>query len=330
MCSRTSRGDVGEVHCGRTDVRPEAGAELIRTPGWNLPDRSPPSNDAMSPEPTRGASRVSAANHRPPGPKGKHWVTLPEPHDRVERIDALLADVVDLDGMVKVSYDSFDGSAARLLAIWAPLLPDDAEARALVLWAVEQRDRSHIGLFHALHGEVTRALLERSMGAPKAARIIDDLGAALLFQFHTDRVLGLELPAILEKDALRTLLAAAWPRAKSGKERHALPIVRRFSDLVTQGKLGSALGMCSEKITFPGAPCAPFQTRTVQFEDESLVFGPAFHYVTDLAERGGWYHVPGGASERRTGPGYGKGVDLWLEGRFIPMGNPKGMAPRAR
>jgi hypothetical protein len=158
---------------------------------------------------------------------------------------------------------------------------------------------------------------------------MDDLGAALLFQFHTDRVLGLEVPAVLDRDALRSLLALAFPRATSGRLRHALPIVRRFTDAVTQGKLGSALGMCSKPITFPGAPCAPFQTRTVRFEDESLVFGPAFHYVTDLGERGGWYHVPGGASERRTGPGYGKGVDLWTEGRFLPLGNPKGEPPRA-
>jgi len=51
--------------------------------------------------------------------------------------------------------------------------------------------------------------------------------------------------------------------------------------------------------------------------------------VTDMGERGGWYHVPGGASERRTGPGYGKGVDLWAEGRFLPMGDVSGRAPRA-
>jgi hypothetical protein len=87
--------------------------------------------------------------------------------------------------------------------------------------------------------------------------------------------------------------------------------------------------MCSAPVEFPGAPCAPFQTRSVRFEDESLVFGPAFHYVTDLGERGGWYHVPGGASERRMGPGYGKGVPLWAEGRFLPLGPVRGRAPRA-
>jgi hypothetical protein len=39
--------------------------------------------------------------------------------------------------------------------------------------------------------------------------------------------------------------------------------------------------------------------------------------------------VPGGASERRTGPGYGKGVDLWAEGRFLPLGPVTGAPPRA-
>ena len=323
-----SSGAVGEVHCGRTDVRPAGWSGAYPHAGWTLSDRSPP-HSVAPPEPTRGATRVAAANHRPPGERGKRWVTLPEPHDRLERITALLADVADLDGMVRVSYDAFDRSASRLLAVWAPLLPDDAEARALAAWAPAQPDRSLLGLFYALHGEATRALLERSIGARRASRIIDDLGAALLFQFHTDRVLALEVPAVLDATALRSLLAGAWSRARSGPARHALPIVRRFADPVTQGKLGSALGLCSDKVTFPGAPCAPFQTRSVRFEDESLVFGPAFHYVTDLADRGGWYHVPGGASERRSGPGYGKGVDLWAQGRFIALGNVKGKPPCA-
>ena len=184
-------------------------------------------------------------------------------------------------------------------------------------------------MFHALHAEATRALLERTLGEHEASRIIDHLGAALLFQYHLDRVLALEVPDLLDAAQLRELLARAWARAKSGTVRAELPIVRRFADPVTQGKLGSALGLCSKPVTFPGAPCAPFQTRTVRFEGETMVFGPAFHYVADLGETGGWYHVPGGASERRRGPGYGKGVDLWAEGRFLPLGPASGKPPRA-
>jgi hypothetical protein len=108
-----------------------------------------------------------------------------------------------------------------------------------------------------------------------------------------------------------------------------MPVLRRFSDPLTQGKLGGALGFCSAPVTFPGAPCAPFQSRSVRFEGQRMFFGPAFHYVTDLGDRGGFYHVPGGASEQRRGPGYGKGIDLWAEGRFLPLGPVKGPPPRA-
>jgi len=252
---------------------------------------------------------------------------MPEPSARFDRITKLLADVCDLDGLVRVSYDAFDESAASLMAVWATHLPDDADARALIAWAPAQRDRSQLGLFHALHSELTRALLAKLIGQQATSRLVDDLGAALLFQFHTDRVLALESPALLDAEKLHALVAAAWPRAKSGTERSALPIERRFVDPLTQGKLGRALGLCSAPIRFPGAPCAPFQTRTVTFEGESMVFGPAFHYLTDLGERGGWYHVPGGASERRRGPGYGKGVDEWANGKFLPLGPVKGRHP---
>ena len=324
-----STGAVGDVHSGRVDVRPEGWSGAYPRAGWDLADRSPPANDAARPEPGRGADRVVAANHRPEGERGQRWCTMPEPSERFERITELLQGVRDLDGMVRVSYDEFDRCAARMLAVWAPLLPDDAEARALVNWGPEQRDRSQLGLFHALHGEATRGLLERSIGTQRAGRIMDELGAALIFQYHLDRVLALERLDLLDRAQLRDLLARAWSRAKGGSARKGLPVERRFFDLVTQGKLGGALGMCSAAVEFPGAPCAPFQTRSVRFEDESLVFGPAFHYVTDLGERGGWYHVPGGASERRTGPGYGKGVSLWAEGRFLPLGPVRGRAPRA-
>lgn len=323
-------GAVGDIHSGCVDARPEGWTGAYPTAGWEMTERPPPSNDGARPEPRRDRERIAAANHRPDGEQGKKWTTLPEPHDRFNRIMELLEGVSDLDGMVNVSYDAFDKCAERCLAVWAPHLPADPEARALVAWGAAQSDRSQLGLFHALHVAMTRALLERWLGAKEAARLIDDLGAALLFQYHLDRVLVLEVPALLDAAQLREMLAGAWSVAKSTPARGQLPIERRFADLITQGKAGSALGFCSEKIAFPGAPCAPFQTRRVRFEDETLVFGPAFHYVTDLGERGGWYHVPGGASEKRLGPGWGKGVDLWVDGRFLPLGPVSGRPPRAR
>lgn len=323
-----TEGAIGEVHLCRVDQRPHGWSGAYPFPGWERDGTAPPAAEDLRPPPTHGVDRIVSANNRAPGLAGARWATLPEPHDRFDRITALLEDVDDADGMVRVSYDAFDGSAARLCEVWGPHMPDDPEARGLVEWAKTQRDRSRLGLFHALHLEVSRAVLERWMGEREASRVVDDLCAVLLFQFHLDRVLSLEKPDLLDAKGLKAVLARAWPRAKVSPARAALPIVRRFHDALTQGKLGGALGLCSKPVMFPGAPCAPFQTRSFRFEDEAMVFGPAFHFVTDMSRRGGWYHLPGGASERRTGPGYGKGIDLWAEGRFIALGPKDGDPPR--
>jgi acyl-homoserine lactone acylase PvdQ len=321
-------GAVAEVHAGRVDVRPAGWTGAYPRPAWDLPTRTPAADEANRPQATFGADRVVAANHRPAADTNGAWCTLPEPHHRYERLTELLEGVTDLDGMVRASYDAFDGSANRLLAAWAPHLPDDEEARALVEWSKEQRDRSRLGVFYELHKEASRALLRRFIDEKRTSRLVDGLGALLLFQYHVDRVLALEEPDLLDAAGLAAILREAWKTSKASAARGALPLERRFIDPITQGKLGGALGLCSPKITFPGAPCAPFQTRSVSFEGESLAFGPAFHYVTDLADRGGFYHIPGGASEKLGGPGYGKGVDLWAEGRFLPLGTPKSRAPK--
>ena len=323
-----SSGAIGEVHLGRVDKRPHDWTGAYPYPGWKLDGTTPPADDDARPPATHGALRVVSANNRAPGAAGAKWATLPEPHDRFDRITELLEGVDDLEGLLRVSYDEYDGCAARLTEVWAPHLPDDPDARALVLWAPRQEDRSRLGLFHALHVEVTRLLLQRWLGENEASRIIDDLGEGLYFQFHIDQVLALEKPELLDAAGLRDLLARALPRAKTSAIRTTFPIVRRFADPITQGKLGRAFGLCSKPVMFPGGPCAPFQTRVVRFEDETLAFGPAFHYVTDMSKRGGFYHLPGGASESPTGPGYGKGVDLWAEGKLIALGPDAGDPPR--
>jgi hypothetical protein len=43
--------------------------------------------------------------------------------------------------------------------------------------------------------------------------------------------------------------------------------------------------------------------------------------LMDMSQRGAWYNMPGGASESRFGPGYGKGLQAWLEGSLLPLGS---------
>ena len=246
--------------------------------------------------------------------QGSAWATLPEPayrHDRlVQILDAL--DGATLTDLVQASYDDRDLCMERLAPVWEALMP-----------GAEKIER---GLFHALHEQVVVALLARDLGLEAAVRFSEELGGTLLFEAHLDRALALERPELLGEDELRAALAEALPRARERVAR-TWPVHARFSNTITQGKEPAFLGLSSAQMRFPGGPTSVFQSRRVDFMGQELLFGPAFHLVFDMSQPGAWYHVPGGASERRFGPGYGRGVDLWCEGRFLPLGSPRGEPP---
>ncbi len=94
-----------------------------------------------------------------------------------------------------------------------------------------------------------------------------------------------------------------------------------------RGKLPRPLGFDSQVVAPPGGPTVPFQLREVAFAGMKLYFGPAFHLVIDLSQPGAWFHIPGGASARRFGPGYGQGIGEWLTGQFFPLGPATGRPP---
>jgi acyl-homoserine lactone acylase PvdQ len=261
---------------------------------------------------------VVSANERADGPGGEAWVTLPEPDYRLERIRTLVAEATDLDDLVAISYDTFDRCRDRLLPIWEPLLPDEVDARQIDL-----------PLFHALHHEAVIGLLSPHLGGARTERMFDELAVTLYYQANLDRVLALERPDLLDEAGLREVLAGAWPKARARvvNGHWPMPVRGRFKNLFTQGKLPAFLGFSTKPVTLPGGPFAPFQTRLVRMAGEEMVFGPAFHLVFDMSRKGAWYNLPGGASERRLGPGYGKGVPDWLEGRFIPLGDAEGPTP---
>lgn len=322
-----SSGRIAEVHTGRVDERPEEWTGAYPYPGTRLPERAPKADEDARPPPTRDATRIVAANQRHASVRGAAWATLPEPDYRARRLEQTLAGVRDLHGMLACSYDDYDGCAARMLPRWLPLLPRDEDARLLGEWMGRasrgertRADARALGLFSALHHELTRALLAPFIGAGETSRLLDHLGGGLLFQYHIDAALALERPDLVDEGRLEDLLAQAWPRARV--TRPSAPIRTRFVDPITEGRLGRALGLSSAAYELPGGPCAPFQTREVAFEGKRLVFGPAFHYATDMRARGGYYHLPGGAAEYPTGPGYGAGVDLWARGELVLLGPP--------
>jgi penicillin amidase len=329
-------GDVACVHTGQVDRRPDGWTGAYPRKGWDLASRTP---DVLAEEARPiglGADRVASANQRVDGPNGEVWCTLPEPRYRHARIAKLLAaeERIDLRRLVEISYDEHDGCAARLLPVWAPHLPRESLVDGLVRWGAEQRSRQNrdgrrmLGLFHALHGEVVREVLAPLVGERQAARMIDELYAVILFQDQLDDALALERPELVDERTLAAALVRAWPRAKDLVERgFPVPGRSKFKNVLLQGKLPDVLGFDTAPIDLPGGPVAPFQTRIIEFDGERIVAGPAFHLVMDMSKPGAWYHVPGGASEKRHGPGYGRGVDEWRRGGFFPLGDPTGSPP---
>lgn len=329
-------GDVARVTTGQIDVRPEGWTGAYPRKGWDLASRTP----ACLAEETRPCGFdlpvAVSANQRTSGPNGEVWCSLPEPRYRHERLTHLMNDggEMDLRRLTRASYDEHDGCAARLVPVWSRHLPGDTEALALRRWASLQGDRLDdagrrlMGLFHALHAEVVRIVLERRFGERAASRIVVGLSAALFFQHHLDDALALEKPHLLGEEELAAALARAWPRAK---ERAAkgfdVPVRTKFKNMLLQGKLPLAFGFDTPPVLLPGGPVAAFQTRIIEFEGERIVGGPAFHLAIDMSQPGAWYHVPGGAAEKRYGPGYGAGVEEWLRGVFLPLGDAAGAPP---
>lgn len=318
-----ARGDIASIVTGTIDRKsddysgayPLVGASLSAA----LPEAIPEGDRPIALRPSLGA--LVSANQGGQGPHRARWCTFPEAPYRFERISELLAErkLHDPASLLRISYDTFDGSARRLLPVWAPLLPPHPLAQALVTWAETQADRSLVSLFGKLYEEACFLLLEQDL--PRAdARRLREWSAIAFYQDQLDRVLSLECPELLGKAELEALLHAAFDTALAEHAKHDVPLRTRFAHLVTRGRSPAFLGFDSPPIELPGSPVAPFQCRISPISGERLVYAPAFHLLMDMKQRGAWYNLPGGASESRFGPGYGKGLSPWLEGTLHPLG----------
>ncbi len=318
-----AHGAIASVVTGQMDQRPDGFSGAYPRASSAVAERNPgpvpESERPISVRPENGA--LASANQGGQGPKRDVWCSFPEPPYRFQRISALLAAQPehDLQSLLAISYDVVDLSARRLLAAWKDLLPEHPLARALVSWAAEQRDRKLLQLFDKLHEEACFALLAADLPSVDARRF-EQMSALAFYQDQLDSLLALEQPELLGQDELRRVLSVAFAEALTRYESHEVPVRLRFKHLVTQGKSPPFLGLDSALVELPGSPMTPFQCRMSYVAGERLVYAPAFHLLFDMSQPGGWYNLPGGASESRFGAGYGKGVGEWLEGTLLPLG----------
>jgi len=318
-----SSGGIASIVTGTIDQKPAAYSGAYPRGGASLalaaPEPVPESERPISVRPAAGV--LVSANQGGQGPHRARWCTFPEAPYRFQRIGELLAarETHDAESLLRISYDSLDGSARRLLPIWARFLPDQPLARALVAWAPEQVDRSLVSLFGKLYEEACFLLLEQDLERPVARRM-REWSAVAFYQDRLDRLLALECPELLDEAELAEILRVAFPVAVAERASHDVPVRARFAHLLTRGRSPAFLGFDSPEVEFPGSPVAPFQCRVSPISGERLLYAPAFHLLMDMGSRGAWYNLPGGASESRFGPGYGKGLEAWLEGTLKPLG----------
>jgi penicillin amidase len=318
-----SSGSIASIVTGTIDQRPGdySGAypRVGPTLSEEIPEAVPESERPMAVNPPEGV--LVSANQGGQGPHVARWCTFPEVPYRFQRIGELLRAREQHEplSLLRISYDTLDGCARRLLPVWDTLLPEHPLARKLVAWAPEQRDRSLLSLFQKLYEETCFLLLEQDLGRP-AARRFREWSALAIYQAQLDRLLSLASPELLSEAELREVLRAAFAVALADHTRHDVPVKLRFAHLVTRGKSPAFLGFDSAEIELPGSPDTPFQCRVSPISGERLVYAPAFHLLMDMSRPGAWYNMPGGASESRFGPGYGKGVTGWLEGSLLPLG----------
>ncbi|MCB9640573.1 MAG: penicillin acylase family protein [Myxococcales bacterium] len=334
------QGNIGVIKSGAVDKRPDGWTGTYPRQAWDLATRDFEhlSKDVtpQSYNPEEGV--IVSANERRDGLDGSRWINLPEPHYRFERLGEILArrDKHTLRSLAEASYDEIDRCASRMMKVWAPLLPEDEAFQELGRWALEQepiRDRAlhrqQMALFHAVHHELLHEVLLSSLNAKKAHHLLHDVTFGLCFQYHFDQAFALEKPELLDAERLTKWLKVAWKKAQTcvAEGRWTLPPRFGFSNQITQGSTPSWLGWDTKPYDIPGGPTVPFQSRVMRLLEHPMLGGPSFHMVMDMSHDGSWYNMPGGASERRLGPGYGKGIEEWIEGRFLPFGQPKGEAP---
>lgn len=301
---------TGSVPASRSGWGPVPGGQPGETP--SVPEDARPVS--INPE----CGWIASANEPTEG-----WTAFPEAPYRHRRLVELLSrsEKVSPEDLIAASYDTFNPCAARLLPVWKPHLPKEPEVQQMLAWSGVGDDRSASRWFHALHHEMCHHLLAQELDSSAVEFIVGTSGMLITVQAQLDTTLALEAPDLLSEEQLAALIRDAWPAAKKRAEAGGLsaPVRTRFKNIFTQGKLPAFLKFSSKELDLPGGPDALFASRLTNFAGERIITGPAFHLLVDVSTPGVRLNVPGGASEKRLGPGYGRGVEAWLAGEFMTV-----------
>lgn len=261
---------------------------------------------------------IVSANEARLAPDGGVLATLAQPDYRLGRIEALLCATQrhTARSMAAIQHDVVSLQAQRLVPVFLPLLRDAVLLRALRGWD-GQYDVESVGAtaFECVYRAAWRAL------APF-------LGGDWFF-------------AMLGDSELAHWWAAAFDRLVAAPEKWPANVA-----LAIRGALGDLVGnpvpwgddhqVSFQHLIFGGAwgarPAQPLkgnlatvsQGAVLRVDGQQIVIGPAYRFITDLADDSALTSLPGGVDDSPSAGSYAAFLSEWSEGgyhRIEPLGS---------
>jgi penicillin amidase len=322
-------GSIGFQMSGKMPLRREGVSGLIPLPGWD------PANDwqgyARAEDLPRAVNPaegyLATANHDLNDLGRCRPINLCVASYRFDRIKEVLSrpGPFTLDEMKALQFDLHSRQAERFLELLRPLLDDPLllpeNARILKEWDGVYRDDSH-GAF--LFERFYRALIETVFGG-----LHGRLGPSVVAHLLDETALLSDMYEVFD----RVLLAesSSW---FGGRRRHeiyrmalskGLGVIsqpygarRRFMlrHLLFGDKLPRVFRLDRGPIRLQGGRATVHQGQMVRDHGRSIVQGPSYRFVTDLATDAAETTLPGGPSDRPFSRWYASGLADWQKGTY--------------
>jgi penicillin amidase len=336
-------GAIGFQMSGKMPLRREGVSGLVPLPGWDTANDwqgfAPADDLPRAFNPPEGL--LATANHdlNPLGRRRPINVCV-APY-RFERITEVLSrpGPFTIDDMKALQFDLHSPQAERFLELLRPLLDDPMllpdNARTLKEWDGVYRDDSRGAFFFE---RFYRALLETvfgglhgRLGSKVVAHLLDE--TALLSDMYEvfDRVLLAENSVWFGGRRRHEIYRMALSKGLGVLSR-PYGASRRFvlRHLLFGGKLPRVFRFDRGPITLQGSRATVHQGQIIRQQGRTIVQGPSYRLVTDLAVEAIETTLPGGPSDRPFSRWYASGLADWQKGTYKTLIGPEQKTTHSR
>lgn len=249
-------------------------------------------------------------------------MTLPMSSYRANRISELIEGRSELapDDMKEFHYDRRSLQPEIFRPLIESHLPDNEIGRALRDWDGRyESDSVAAAAFERIYAELIRTVFgDEGVGRQVIDHLITETSLYSTLHRNLDRILVSDAP---------------WFRGRTPDELYAQAVSRALSkpipphgqdakttlyNIFWAGTLPRFLGFDVD-IEHPGSRATISQSQKFGLAGRTSSVGAGLRMVADLGDDVLHLTTAGGASDRRTSPYYTKGLDAWLEGRYLEL-----------